>query len=41
MDGNGWDFHALEERDGVRFTWHEWPSSKLDATRIVVPIGCT
>ena len=40
MDGGGWDFHALEERDGLRFTWNEWPSSKLDATRIVVPIGC-
>jgi hypothetical protein len=32
---------AMEERDGIRFTWHEWPSSKLDATRIVIPIGCT
>ena len=39
MDG-GWDFHALEERDGLRFTWNEWPNSKLDATRVVVPIGC-
>lgn len=37
----GWDFHAMEERDGLRFTWHEWPASKLDATRIVIPIGCT
>lgn len=40
MEGQ-WDFHAMEERDGLRMTWHEWPASKLDATRIVVPIGCT
>ena len=39
MEG-GWDFHQLEERDGLRFTWNSWPSSKLDATRVVVPIGC-
>lgn len=37
----GWDFHAMEERDGLRMTWHEWPASKLDATRVVIPIGCT
>ncbi|CAH0385524.1 unnamed protein product [Bemisia tabaci] len=29
-----------EDRDGVRFTWNVWPSSRLDATRLVVPIGC-
>ncbi|KAG8311030.1 Protein transport protein Sec23A [Homalodisca vitripennis] len=29
-----------EERDGVRFTWNVWPSSRLEATRLVVPIGC-
>ena len=29
-----------EERDGVRFSWNAWPSSKLEATRMVVPIGC-
>ena len=29
-----------EERDGVRFSWNIWPISKLEATRLVVPIGC-
>ncbi|XKL66528.1 hypothetical protein PGB90_009948 [Kerria lacca] len=28
-----------EDRDGIRFTWNVWPSSRLDATRLVVPIG--
>ena len=29
-----------EERDGVRFTWNLWPSSRLEATRLIVPLGC-
>ncbi|XP_006824846.1 protein transport protein Sec23A [Saccoglossus kowalevskii] len=29
-----------EERDGVRFSWNVWPSSRLEATRMVVPLGC-
>lgn len=29
-----------EDRDGVRFSWNIWPISKLEATRLVVPIGC-
>ena len=37
---SGWDFAAAEERDGVRFSWNEWPTTRLEATRIVVPIGC-
>lgn len=28
-----------EERDGVRFTWNVWPSSRIEATRLVVPLG--
>jgi len=35
-----WDWHAAEQRDGARFSWNIWPSSKLEATRIVTPIGC-
>ena len=31
---------AREERDGLRMSWGEWPTTKLDATRIVVPVGC-
>ncbi|KAG5176614.1 vesicle coat complex COPII, subunit SEC23 [Tribonema minus] len=38
--GGGWDLQGNEERDGVRFSWNVWPSSKLEATRIVVPTGC-
>eukprot|EP00744_Colponema_vietnamica_P001812 GILI01002954.1.p1 GENE.GILI01002954.1~~GILI01002954.1.p1 ORF type:complete len:758 (+),score=211.14 GILI01002954.1:172-2445(+) len=34
------DFHAIEARDGVRFSWNVWPSSRLEATRIIVPTGC-
>lgn len=34
------DFAALEEMDGVRWSWMTWPSSRLDATRCVVPFGC-
>lgn len=29
-----------EDRDGIRFTWNMWPSSRIDATRLVVPLGC-
>eukprot|EP00123_Amoebidium_parasiticum_P016637 comp23528_c2_seq2/m.39556 comp23528_c2_seq2/g.39556 ORF comp23528_c2_seq2/g.39556 comp23528_c2_seq2/m.39556 type:complete len:765 (-) comp23528_c2_seq2:257-2551(-) len=29
-----------EDRDGVRFTWNVWPSTKVEATRLVVPISC-
>ncbi|XP_071497657.1 protein transport protein Sec23A-like [Diadema antillarum] len=28
-----------EERDGVRFSWNVWPSSRLEATRMVVPLS--
>lgn len=28
-----------EERDGVRFSWNVWPSSRLEATRMVVPVA--
>ncbi|XP_021379920.1 protein transport protein Sec23A-like isoform X1 [Mizuhopecten yessoensis] len=29
-----------EDRDGVRFSWNVWPSSRLEATRMVAPLGC-
>uniref|UniRef100_A0A7S1BQW7 Protein transport protein SEC23 n=1 Tax=Corethron hystrix TaxID=216773 RepID=A0A7S1BQW7_9STRA len=32
-----WDPTTPEERDGVRLSWGTWPSTRLDATRIVVP----
>ena len=28
-----------EDRDGIRFSWNVWPSSRLEATRIVVPLS--
>lgn len=28
-----------EDRDGVRFTWNVWPSSRIETTRLVVPLG--
>ena len=28
-----------EERDGVRVSWNLWPSSKVEAARLVVPLG--
>lgn len=29
-----------EDRDGIRFTWNVWPSSRIEATRLVVPLAC-
>eukprot|EP01134_Creolimax_fragrantissima_P006353 CFRG6353T1 len=29
-----------EDRNGIRFSWNVWPSSRLEAQRLVVPIGC-
>ena len=34
------DFHEVEATDGVRFSWNVWPSSRLEATRMSVPLGC-
>jgi hypothetical protein len=34
------DLLKIEERDGIRFSWNIWPSSRIDAGRIVVPIAC-
>jgi protein transport protein SEC23 len=29
-----------EDRDGVRWSFNVWPSSRLEATRMVVPLSC-
>jgi len=29
-----------EDRDGIRLTWNVWPSSRLEASRLIVPLGC-
>lgn len=33
------DFEGDEERNGIRFSWNYWPSSRLEGQRLVVPIG--
>ncbi|KAF8679441.1 Copii coat protein [Rhizoctonia solani] len=33
------NFEDVEERDGVRLSWNVWPSSRIEATRTVVPIA--
>jgi protein transport protein SEC23 len=32
--------HQNEDRDGVRMSWNVWPSSKLEAAKLVVPLAC-
>lgn len=29
----------VEDRDGVRLSWNVFPSSRMEASRLVVPIG--
>eukprot|EP01012_Entosiphon_sulcatum_P004293 TRINITY_DN11632_c0_g1_i2.p1 TRINITY_DN11632_c0_g1~~TRINITY_DN11632_c0_g1_i2.p1 ORF type:complete len:713 (-),score=115.79 TRINITY_DN11632_c0_g1_i2:3043-5181(-) len=33
-------FLEREEREGIRWSWNAFPSSRLEATRMVVPLGC-
>jgi len=35
-----WDLHGNEAKDGIRFSWNMWPTTRLESTRIVVPVGC-
>lgn len=34
------DVRAQEASNGTRMSWNIWPSTRLDATRIIVPLGC-
>lgn len=34
------DVRASEAINGIRSSWNIWPSTRLDATRIIVPLGC-
>lgn len=34
------DFYALESQDAIRFSWNNLPSSKMSATRAVIPMSC-
>jgi protein transport protein SEC23 len=38
MEGS-WDVTSSEETTGTRFSFHCWPSSRLEATRSVAPFG--
>eukprot|EP01006_Ploeotia_vitrea_P011244 TRINITY_DN29942_c1_g1_i1.p2 TRINITY_DN29942_c1_g1~~TRINITY_DN29942_c1_g1_i1.p2 ORF type:complete len:776 (+),score=419.17 TRINITY_DN29942_c1_g1_i1:24-2330(+) len=33
------DFVQIEEHDGVRFSWNVWPSTRLEAARMAVPVA--
>ena len=33
------DFYGLESKDAVRMSWNNLPSTKVQLTRAVVPIG--
>jgi protein transport protein SEC23 len=33
------EVQSSEDRDGLRLSWGVWPSSRLECTRIVVPVG--
>ncbi|KAI9032277.1 hypothetical protein DFJ74DRAFT_653895 [Hyaloraphidium curvatum] len=33
-------FEEVEDRDGIRLSWNIWPSSRIEATRMVVPVSC-
>ena len=39
MQEGAWDVTQLEEMSGTRLSFHCWPSSRLEATRCVAPIG--
>jgi len=34
------DVRSQESINGTRMSWNIWPSTRLDATRIIVPLGC-
>lgn len=33
------DYASIEEIDGVRFSWNVWPSTRTEASKLVVPIA--
>lgn len=39
MQGEHWDVSQTEDQSGARLSFHCWPSSRLEATRCVAPIG--
>ena len=39
MNEQAWDVTSLEITHGTRLSFHNWPTSRLEATRLVAPIG--
>ena len=39
MQGEHWDVSQSEDQSGTRLSFHCWPSSRLEATRCVAPLG--
>ena len=39
MQEQAWDVASTEEQSGTRLSFHCWPSSRLEATRCVAPVG--
>jgi protein transport protein SEC23 len=33
-------FEEIEDRDGIRLAWNVFPCTRIEATRLVVPMGC-
>lgn len=40
MNSQIYDLHEMENKDGIRFTFNNWPASRLEATKCVVPMAC-
>lgn len=34
------DFEEAEDLNGIRFSWNTFPATKVEANKVVVPIGC-
>eukprot|EP00667_Euglena_gracilis_P003320 EG_transcript_3334 len=34
------DFQDKEDKEGVRWSWSLYPSSRIEGTRMVIPLGC-
>ena len=33
-------FQQIEAKDGIRFSWNVFPHTRIEATRMAVPVGC-
>ena len=41
MGVNLQDFvESAEDIDGVRFNWNVWPTTRIDAAKVVLPLAC-